>query len=240
MTLLLKSSAAEYRVQISTTEASADFVVLLHGLRGSSTDFQKMDKVLLEHGFNVCRIDYPSRKYSIEALADTAISEVIRQCEPHGCQTLHFVAHSMGCIMVRYYLQENKIEKLGRIIFISPPNHGTELVDKFAWSALFRKFNGPGGMQLGAGENGFIKSLEMPPYEFGVIMSTRSINPVESMFIHGKDDGRVSIESARLEGMRDFVLVRSNHHVAMKKDETIKQVINFLHTGQFEKDLDTD
>ncbi len=199
-----------------------------------------MEKALLAEGFNVCRVDYPSTKYSIEALADTALTEAVRQCRAAGGDTLCFVGHSLGSILIRYFLQQNDVESLGKVVMISPPNHGSELVNKLAWSKPFRKFNGPGGMQLGAGEYDFIQTLELPDYNFAVIMSARSINPFESMLIPGKDDGRVSIESAKLDGMRDFVLVNSNHHVVMKKDETIKQVISYLKTGQFVKDLDTD
>ena len=88
-------------------------------------------------------------------------------------------------------------------------------------------------MAIGAAPDGLVQSLGPPDYEVGVIMSTRSINPLASLFISGKDDGRVSIESAKLEGMKDFALVASNHHVIMKKDKTIEKVVQFLKYGTF-------
>ncbi len=233
--LTINCSSATFDYHINTTDASDNFVILVHGLRAKSDAFAKMEKALLSNGFNVCRVDYPSREYTIDVLADTALYGAIKRCQNAGSDTLFFVGHSMGSILIRYFLQENDVPTLGNVVMISPPNHGTPLVDKFAWSRLFRKFNGPGGMQLGTAKDGFINSLDVPDYTFGVIMSRRSINPIESLFIPGKDDGRVSIESAKLEGMQDFVLVNYNHHVLMKKDETIDHVISFLTTGQFVK-----
>jgi triacylglycerol esterase/lipase EstA (alpha/beta hydrolase family) len=238
--LIINCSSATFDYHIATTDASDTFVILVHGLRAKSTIFQKMEKALLQQGYNVCRVDYPSTEYTIQALADTALNEAVRRCQQAGSDTLYFVGHSMGGILIRYFLQENEVSPLGKVVFISTPHHGTELVNKLAWSKLFQNFNGPGGMQLGAAEDDFIQSLNVPDYDFAVIMSKRSINPVESMLISGKDDGRVPIESARLEGMQDFVLVKTNHHFSMKNDATIKQVISYLKTGQFVKDLHTD
>ena len=193
-----------------------------------------MQTALLAEGFGVCRVDYPSTRDSIDTMADTALGEAVRRCENAGAQKIHFVAHSMGAIMVRYFLQQQKLLNLGRVVLLSPPNHGTALVDKFQWSRLFHKLNGPGGMALGSEEGGFIQSLAEPDYEFGILMSTKTINPVASSFIPGKDDGRVSIKSSKLDGMKDFQLVRCNHHVIMKKEETIQQVVRFLVTGVFD------
>lgn len=232
--LLAAGNAADgYNFRLTQTEKSDEFVIILHGLRGSSRSFLKMQKVLSAQGFSVCLVDYPSTRDSLGVLADSAIAGAVRLCRQAGAKKIDFVAHSMGAILVRYYLRQKKIPELGRVVLLSPPNHGTEVVDAFAWSALFRKFNGPAGMAIGAAPDGLVQSLGPPDYEVGVIMSTRSINPLASLFISGKDDGRVSIESAKLEGMKDFALVSSNHHVIMKKEKTIEKVVQFLKYGTF-------
>ena len=225
-----------FQYSIASTDASDDFVIILHGLRGKSSSFLELERALQANGFNVCRVDYPSTKRTIQVLADMAIGEAVLRCKQAGSDTLYFVTHSMGAIVLRYFLQENDLPRCGRVVFICPPNHGTELVDKFAWCGLYRKINGPAGMQLGTAKDGFVSSLELPDYNFGVVMSTRSINPLASAFIPGEDDGRVSIESAKLAGMRDFVLVQSNHHNSMKKQETIQRVINFFKSGEFKRE----
>ena len=54
------------------------------------------------------------------------------------------------------------------------------------------------------------------------------------MMIPGLDDGKVSIESAKLEGMSDFLVVPHSHPFIMKKDLVIRQVVHFLEHGRFE------
>ncbi|MBN1465084.1 alpha/beta fold hydrolase [candidate division KSB1 bacterium] len=227
--------SASFHYSIAETDLSDDFVIILHGLRGKSSSFLKLEQALLAQGYNVCRVDYPSTQYDVQTLADRAIGEAIRRCERAGSDTLYFVAHSLGAILARHFLQENDLSRLGRIVFICPPNHGTELIDRFAWCRLFRKVNGPAGMQLSASPDGLVASLEIPDYPFAVVMSARSINPLASAFIPGRDDGRVSMESAKLTGMRDFVLVQAHHHNSMRKQETIRQVIHLLERGEFER-----
>jgi len=231
----LASASDSYKFPITESDSSNEFVILLHGLRGKSSSFLRMQTALLANGFSVCLVDYPSTRDSLDVLANSALAGAVRRCGQAGAKKIHVVAHSMGAILVRFYLQHNDVALLGRVVLLSPPNHGTKLVDVFSWSALFRKINGPAGMALGAGPDGFVQSLVPPDYEVGVLMSTKSINPVASVFITGKDDGRVSIESAKLQGMKDFMLIACNHHVIMKKKATIQQVVRFLKSGAFRK-----
>jgi len=231
---LTENAAADYRWHMSTAGPSADYVILVHGLRGSRRSFSRLEKALRDEGYNVCLVEYPSTRDSIKTLAETAIGGALQRCQPADSARVHFVAHSMGAILVRYYLQQHKPSNLGRVVLLSPPNQGTELVDAFRWSWFFRRVNGPAGMALGTHESEFIQYLRPPDYQLGVIMSSISINPLASLFIPGKDDGRVAVKSAAVEGMRDFVLVRCNHHVIMKKRETIQFVLAFLEKGRFQ------
>lgn len=230
---IIGCSAASFRYSLKQTETSDTFVIILHGLRGKSTSFLAMEKALVAQGYNVCRVDYPSTRLTLEALADTAIGTAMAHCAANGSDSLHFIAHSMGAILLRYYIQKHDIPRLGRLVLLSPPNRGIELIDTFAWCGLFRKFNGPAGMQLSAKNGGLVRSLPPPVNEVGVVMCAKTINPIASAFIPGADDGRVSFASARIDGLKDFVFVDSNHHVVMKKEETIRQVISFLKKGRF-------
>lgn len=234
LSLKIPGCSNSYRYKYFKSENARECVVCLHGLRSSSHVWKKLQKLLAAKGYNVLLVNYPSSKFPVEKLAKEAVGSAIFQCRKEKNKKIHFVAHSLGSVLVRYYLQENNLPELGRVVMLSPPNNGSELVDRFFNVPIFRSINGPAGMQLGADERGFVKNLEIPDYEFAVLAGSRSINWIESCFIPGRDDGRVSVESAKLENMRDFKIIKTNHHFIPFKKETIGLTVNFIKHGTFD------
>ena len=72
-------------------------------------------------------------------------------------------------------------------------------------------------------------------FEVGIITGSRSINLILSLMIKGNDDGKVSIERAKLEGMKDFRILPSTHPFIMKSKTAIEQTIFFLNHGVFKE-----
>ena len=149
---------------------------------------------------------------------------------------IHFVTHSLGGIIVRYYLKNHRIPELGRVVMLSPPNGGSEVVDKFRDNFIFKWLNGPAGQQLGTGKDSLPKKLGGVAFELGVIDGDRSINLFLSIIIPGPDDGKVSVSNAKVEGMKDFIIVHSSHPFIMKNRHAIKQTITFLRQGEFTRE----
>ncbi len=210
-------------------------VVLLHGLARTEKSLLKLERHLGMLGYHVINGGYPSRTENIQTLALKAIKEASETCSKACASKVHFVTHSMGGILVRYYLEHNDISKLGRVVMLSPPNRGSEAVDKFKGTKIFKWLNGPAGLQLGTDETSLPKTLAAPRYEVGIITGDRSINPILSLLIPGKDDGKVSVENAKLEGMKDFLVVPEAHTFIMNDDEVLRQVAFFLKNGKFDR-----
>lgn len=77
--------------------------------------------------------------------------------------------------------------------------------------------------------------LGPPDFEVGIITGDRSINPILSFLIPGKDDGKVSVEKAKLKGMKDFLVVHKSHPFIMNDENVLKQVTSFIENGMFDK-----
>jgi triacylglycerol esterase/lipase EstA (alpha/beta hydrolase family) len=93
---------------------TGECVVLLHGLARSSLSMQLMQASLEAEGFRVANIDYPSRDFPIEELAPMAVGAGIEQCQDGGdTRAIHFVTHSLGGILVRYYFAANVLDEPG-------------------------------------------------------------------------------------------------------------------------------
>jgi triacylglycerol lipase len=118
---------------------------------------------------------------------------------------------------------------------LSPPNGGTEVVDKIGHNFLSRFINGPAGEQLGTNASSLPRSLGKVEFDLGVITGDKSINFILSCLIPGPDDGKVSITNAKVEGMNDFLVVHASHPFIMKNHEAIEQTTHFLKHGRFEK-----
>jgi len=213
---------------------SDECVVLLHGLMRSSTSMNKMQRELDAEGYITANIDYPSRDHTVEELAGIAVEEGLAACRANeAIHSIHFVTHSLGGILVRQYLSENDVPELGRVVMLGPPNQGSAAVDELDEVPGFDWLNGPAGRQLGKGEGSVPLALGPADFELGVIAGNRTIDPITSAVLENPDDGRVSVEDTKLDGMADFVVVDHSHAFMMRMQKPIELTIRFLLTGQF-------
>ena len=232
LSLSLSLTECQSNRHITNTE-NDECVILLHGLKRSFRSLEKLEKHLSDLGYRVINLDYPSTKYPIPDLAEGILDEVVSECKQKHAEKIHFVTHSMGGIVVRYYLKHHKLPQLGRVVMLSPPNGGTELVDFHRKSLLFKKTHGPAGMQLGTGEESLPLELGPVDFELGIISGNRSFYPLNSALIPGPDDGIVSVERTKVEGMTDFLLFPYSHPFIMQKEAVLEQVVQFLKSGKF-------
>lgn len=241
----VKSSLTTEKVITNSTKSKSageykDCVILLHGLARTTSSFSKLEKSLLANGYHVVNQGYPSRKNTIGTLAAQTFSEALNVCAdvPRSKNTtlnnLHIVTHSMGAILTRYYLQHHTIENLGRVVMLGPPNQGSELVDTLGDIKLFDMLNGPAGQQLGTeGDETIITQLPAADFDVGIIAGNKSFNLILSQFLPKPNDGKVSVQSTKLEGMSDHIVMPVTHTFMMKNKKVIAQVLHYLRYGKF-------
>lgn len=206
-------------------------VVILHGLGRTAGSMRPLEAVLRAEGYRVVNLGYPSRHHGVDALTDTVEAALEACCAKAG--PLHFVTHSLGGILVRAYAERHGHEGIGRVVMLSPPNQGSEVVDRLDALPVFEWILGPAALQLGTDSTGVAVELGPPPFEVGIITGEVSFNPLFSWWLPGPDDGKVSVESARLEGAEGFLVVPYTHAFIMRKEDVITQVLSFLRDGRF-------
>lgn len=231
--VLTVSSAGEVKGGVASPdqEVGQETVVLLHGLGRTHRSMRPVEEALAERGYRVVNLSYPSRSRTWGELVETLGVALAACCSP-APGPVHFVTHSMGGILVRAYLEAHSFPALGRVVMLSPPNQGTEVVDRLP-DDLLRTILGPAAVRLGTDAESVPLQLGPVEFELGVITGDLSLNPLFSAWLDGADDGTVPVESAWVEGTDDFLVVPYTHTFIMRRDQVITQIISFLESGRF-------
>lgn len=216
----------------SPTPDGAESVIVVHGLGRTPASMTILVSRLKNAGFRVVSFGYPSTSEPMEALVDRLRAEVALCCG-NEAETVHFVTHSMGGVLVRIYLSQQPEAHRGRVVMLSPPSQGSELADAFADSPLRRLFLGPAGAQLRTDSAGIVSRLGPIRFGLGIVTGDRSLSPLGSWLIPGPDDGKVGVGRAMVDGAADFMVVPATHTFIMNRRDVAEEVVHFLSQGRF-------
>ena len=212
---------------------SDSYVVLLHGLGRDPRMMQSLHQRLSEIGYHAYSDHYLSTKHSIEELADHVHKRILKAC-PDPSRPLYFVTHSLGGILLRAIMKYFELPNLARAVMIAPPNKGSEVAEFLKRFNFFESWYGPAGQQLGTRDGAIHHTLGPVDFELGVIAGNRTVDPWFSWFLFNEaNDGKVSIEGTKIQGMTDHIILPASHTFITKKPQTIYQAAYFLKHGCF-------
>ena len=213
--------------------AQRETVVLLHGLGRTPRSMRRLETALARGGYRVVNVKYSAGRKPIDAIADLLDSR-LAACRGAAGVRVHFVTHSYGGIVLRYYLETRSFPNLGRVVMLGPPSTGSEMADLLRKIPVVRSIAGPTRRSLGTDSQSLPARLGPVHFELGIIAGNRSLNPLFSWLIPGPDDGMVSVERAKVPGMTDFLVLPHTHSFIMRSREVMAQTGTFLQTGRFD------
>jgi triacylglycerol lipase len=217
---------------VAPTADAAPCVILLHGLGRSPASMAPLARSFEAKGYAVVNLGYPSTRQSIEVSA-VVVGQAVDQCRMRRASPVNFVTHSMGAILLRQYFQDHRIADAGRVVMLSPPNHGSEVVDRHGRQWWFHAATGPAGQELTTDPSSLPNRLRPVPLAVGVVAGTRNHEPWFARDFHGPNDGKVSVASARLSGMSDFITLDVTHTSMPSSRQARDQAVSFITTGHF-------
>jgi pimeloyl-ACP methyl ester carboxylesterase len=248
-----------------TNKTNKETVVLLHGIGHSLWNMTMVERALQKDGYVTLNLSYPSRKhgmaYLAQWLADTLDAQDVWQksskvhfvghsmgglvigmyLQNHraALPKVHFVGHSMGGLVIGMYLQNHRaalpLDKMGRVVMLGTPHGGSEVADGLKDNMLYQFVFGPAGQELTTATR--LKDKIKPWYDLGVIAGTQNwMYPLGQAFIKDDNDGCVSVESTKLEGMKDHIVLPVMHGFMGWDGNVHRQITAFLRGGRFDRD----
>ena len=219
-------------------KADAETVVFIHGLQRTGFSMVRLERVFRNAGYRTVVCSYSSA-YHIATISTNLFNGLAPLVA--DAPEVHFVTHSMGGIILRDGLARNALPNaaIGNAVMLAPPNRGAELIDKFADTPGFGAVWGAAGRGLRSGPDSV--PARLPPVDFrcGVIAATRSASPL-SLFIPGRDDGKVSISSTYAPGIAAHVSMPANHLLMTFFDSVGLETLHFIRNGRFSFDNATE
>ena len=199
-------------------------VVLLQGMGRGRASLWVLETRLKTAGFRTVNFPYVTHARSLDQLSDDLIKFIKDNVKtPSYC----VIAHSLGNIIVRNSFRKEFPPGLKRIVMLAPPNRPADLARALKDNPVYRWFTGESGQQLASDE--FYKNLPVPTVEFGVIAGDRG----PSITFKEPNDGVISVESTKLNGMKAWVLVHQSHTFIMNSRQVAQLAIRFMEHGDF-------
>ena len=199
-------------------------VVLLHGMGRGRASLWVLETRLKTAGFRTVNFPYVTHSRSLDQLSADLIRFITENVKTSNYS---IVAHSLGNIIVRNSFHREMPPGLNRIVMLAPPNRPADLARALKDNPVYRWFTGESGQQLASDE--FYRTLPVPTVEFGVIAGDRG----QSVTLKEPNDGVITVESTKLDGMKSWVLVHQAHTFIMNSRQVAQLVIRFLEHGDF-------
>jgi triacylglycerol lipase len=196
-------------------------IVLLSGIGRGRASLWVLDTRFQQAGYKTLNYPYVAQGYSIEELAQQFCLFLEENVKT---KKYSLVAHSLGNLIIRLGFEQGYPEGLGRIVMLAPPNRPTELARALRDNPIYKWFTSG---QFASDE--FYARLPIPDVEFGVIAGDRG----QAVMLQEPNDGVITVESTKLSGMADWIVVPHAHTFIMNSRLVAELCISFIEEGKF-------
>lgn len=202
--------------------ATPEAVVLVHGLAAPRWVMSRLGRSLTRDGYRVKNWGYPSIRSSVATHA-RSLRDMLQRMGDEEFTRTHLVTHSMGGMVARCLLADQPPDRIGRVVMLAPPNHGSPVARRLApYLRFFCRTLG----ELSDEPGSFVRRLAEPDgFEIGIIAAAA--------------DAVVPLPNTRLACQRDHIVLPGRHGLLPLRRDTGRQVLAFLRTGQFERNVES-
>ncbi|MDH5631297.1 MAG: hypothetical protein OEY96_14195 [Gammaproteobacteria bacterium] len=224
-------------MSVQSSNSSTQQVILLHGLGRTPRSMSKMANQLEQSNYRVLNIGYNSLLDNYQQILDVLDKKISDWLDIN--QTVHFIGHSFGGILIRGLLAKHPEWNKGRCVMLGSPNKGTKTASFMLSHWWFKHFVPKVTSDL-TPESALLKNLPEPEIETGIIAGNvkyHLVIPVSWYYKRATDDapgdGVVELANTHCDNMTDFIIMPVHHSFMTWDKELIKQIFHFLEKGRF-------
>ncbi len=196
-------------------------IILLHGLYMHSSVMSLLSHRLVKAGHQVLNLSYNSIMPDLDSLFKKMDAFIDKE-------EVTIVAHSMGGVITRVYLESNNLmtQYVTRAITLGTPHKGSQV------AAFFKK--------LGMAEFLFQSSCEylLPTHEphwpenvfLYSIAGNKPIGPASFILFGQASDGTVLLDETKINGMKDHEVFPLSHTALIFSKKVSNRIIEILNT----------
>ena len=210
-------------------------VYIIHGYGGFCLQMEKIHKSIIKSGYESENFTYQSFTEDIDSVALTLFEKIRNE----KIDTISFVTHSMGALVVRSlyrHLDKNiHFPYIYRFIMLAPPNKGTPVADFYKTYGFVLPIGGPNVNHMTTDSASYANQLPIPTCEVGLILAITGNKPWYNPFMKEDNDGLISANYAKLGIEKDIAVIKSQHATMTQHKEVINLILKFLATGSFQQ-----
>lgn len=198
-------------------------VVLIHGIWMKGPELLYLRYKLWRQGYQVYQFHYPSILNTPEQNAERLNSFVEKINEP----TIHFVAHSLGGIVVTYFLNTHEYSKGGKVVFIGTPINGSAVAKHVYKNQTLKYLLGKAAI------NGLVSGTPkwLSKRKLCVISGTKNLGVGKILArkeMQEKNDGTVNLEETQVVGANEVHVVPHSHFSMLWSSDVAEKIMSFL------------
>ncbi len=206
---------------------SLELVIFLHGIWMPGTEMKLLKSRVKRAGFQVKTFSYQSiLKSPVENFS--ALEMFIRE---QNDSTLHFVAHSLGGLLVMEMIRRGAIPTNSKIILLASPVNGSQVARSLKGTILGKILLGQSESLLTRGK----LDLDLSNYQVATIAGNSSFGLGRVLVrFEGEYDGTVSVQETRIEGAKDQLVLPLTHTGIVFSRQVAQNCIHFLKNASFQ------
>lgn len=208
-------------------------IIMLHGLSESKNIFKPLWRAALKEGFLAAAVNYPSTQKGIDGHV-RQLDFFMEHLE--DVEQVSFVTHGIGSIVLKKLFMLDspwrKRLKMGRIVEVSPKNHGSALLKKLSSWPLLGFILGPSAEEMEPKQIEKIPSLPKD-IDVGIILNESPTEKLAERLTGTTPPQRTTEDEQKFEKAKEVVKIASYKCNIFNDKKITEAIIAFLLNGKF-------